>query len=64
MPHGANGGNAMRLSTIIRMSLLGILIAAGVILYPGSEAAGPGGSAVNGVIPSPVTVTPLPARPS
>ncbi len=54
----------MRLSTIIRMSLLGILIAAGVILYPRSEAAGPGGSAVNGVIPSPVTVTPLPARPS
>jgi hypothetical protein len=52
----------MRLSTIIRMTLLGILIAAGVILYPRTEAAGPGASAVNGVVPSPVTVTPLPAQ--
>ena len=54
----------MRLSIIIRMSLLGILIAAGVILYPQPETTGPGPSAVSGFGPSPVTVTPLPGQAS
>ena len=54
----------MRLATIIRMSLLGILIAAGLIFYPGENATGPGPSAISGFVPSPVTVTPLPGRAS